>query len=117
MEAVMEEHRAIRRKLMERYAEIRGLLERIASDANKPLDADFEEQAIELWLTVRRIFGACRRLMRRCARWPGMAKTLAACGTRKRPWRLIGSSRTKRHHSGALIRRYFIQHFLLPCFR
>jgi|SRR5262245_33024623 len=47
MEAVMEEHLAIRRKLMGRYAEIRSLLERIASDANKPLDADFEEQAVE----------------------------------------------------------------------
>jgi len=47
MEAVMEEHLAIRRNLMERYAEIRSLLERIASDANKPLDADFEEQAVE----------------------------------------------------------------------
>jgi DnaK suppressor protein len=47
MEAVMEVHSAVRQKLTERYAEIRGRLERIASDANKPLDADFEEQAVE----------------------------------------------------------------------
>jgi RNA polymerase-binding transcription factor DksA len=47
MEAVMEVHSAVRQKLTERYAEIRGRLERIAGDANKPLDADFEEQAVE----------------------------------------------------------------------
>ncbi len=43
----MEAHPAVRRKLTERYEEIRGILERIARDANKPLDADFEEQAVE----------------------------------------------------------------------
>jgi RNA polymerase-binding transcription factor len=43
----MKELLAIRQKLTERYAEILGRLERIASDANKPLDADFEEQAVE----------------------------------------------------------------------
>jgi RNA polymerase-binding transcription factor len=47
MEAVMEAHPAVRRKLTERYAEIRGRLERITCDVNKPLDADFEEQAVE----------------------------------------------------------------------
>ena len=43
----MEKHSTIRQKLTERYEEIQDRLERIASDANKPLDADFEEQAIE----------------------------------------------------------------------
>ena len=43
----MEAHPAVRQKLTERYAEIRGRLERIARDANNPLDADFEEQAVE----------------------------------------------------------------------
>src|SRR5262249_29531369 len=43
----MEKHPAIRQKLTERHAEIRSHLARISSDANKPLDADFEEQAIE----------------------------------------------------------------------
>jgi DnaK suppressor protein len=47
MEAAMEVHPAVRQKLTERYAEIRGRLERIARDANKLLDADFEEQAVE----------------------------------------------------------------------
>jgi RNA polymerase-binding transcription factor len=47
MEAVMEAHPAFRQKLTERYMEIRGRLERIARDADKPLDADFEEQAVE----------------------------------------------------------------------
>jgi RNA polymerase-binding protein DksA len=47
MEAVMEAHPAVRQKLTERYAEIRGRLERIARDSDKPLDADFEEQAVE----------------------------------------------------------------------
>jgi DnaK suppressor protein len=47
MEAVMEAHPTIRQKLMERYSGIRGRLERIASEVNKPLDADFEEQAAE----------------------------------------------------------------------
>jgi RNA polymerase-binding transcription factor DksA len=47
MEAVMEAHPAVRQKLTERYAEIRGRLERIACDVNQPLDADFEEQAVE----------------------------------------------------------------------
>jgi RNA polymerase-binding transcription factor DksA len=47
MEAVMEVHPAIRTKLTERYAEIRGRLERIGRDASKPLDADLEEQAVE----------------------------------------------------------------------
>ena len=43
----MEAHPAIRQKLTERYAEIRERLERIACDAGKPLDADFEEQAVQ----------------------------------------------------------------------
>ena len=43
----MEVHPAVRQKLTERYAEILGRLERIDRDANKPLDADFEEQAVE----------------------------------------------------------------------
>ncbi|MCI0391439.1 MAG: TraR/DksA family transcriptional regulator [Acidobacteria bacterium] len=46
----MEEHAAIRQKLTERYAEIQNRLARIVSDvrhANKPLDADFAEQAVE----------------------------------------------------------------------
>lgn len=43
----MEVHSSVRQKLTERYAEIRRRLERIARDANKPLDADFEEQAVE----------------------------------------------------------------------
>jgi len=47
MEAVMEAHPAVRRKLTERYSEIKGRLERIACDVNQPLDADFEEQAVE----------------------------------------------------------------------
>jgi DnaK suppressor protein len=47
MEAIMEAHPEVRRKLTERYAEIRWRLERIARDADKPLDADFEEQAVE----------------------------------------------------------------------
>jgi RNA polymerase-binding transcription factor len=50
MEVVMEEHLAIREKLTERYAEIRNRLERITRDvrhASKPLDPDFEEQAVE----------------------------------------------------------------------
>ncbi len=50
MEAVVKQQLAVRQKLAERYAEIRGRLEKITSDArraNKPLDADFEEQAVE----------------------------------------------------------------------
>jgi RNA polymerase-binding transcription factor len=47
METVMEVHPAVRQKLTERYAEILGRLVRIDRDANKPLDADFEEQAVE----------------------------------------------------------------------
>ena len=43
----MEAHPAIRQKLTERYAEIWGRLERIAREAGNPLDADFEEQAVE----------------------------------------------------------------------
>jgi DnaK suppressor protein len=46
----MEEDLAIRQKLTERYAEIRNRLERITRDvrhAGKPLDPDFEEQAVE----------------------------------------------------------------------
>jgi RNA polymerase-binding protein DksA len=43
----MEAQAAVRQKLTERYAEIQGRLEKIAMDANKPLDADFEEQAVE----------------------------------------------------------------------
>jgi RNA polymerase-binding protein DksA len=47
MEAVMEARAAILQKLMEIHEEIRGRLERVADDANKPLDADFEAQAVE----------------------------------------------------------------------
>jgi RNA polymerase-binding protein DksA len=47
MEAVMEAHPAVRQKLTERYAEMRGRLERINRDSDEPLDADFEEQAVE----------------------------------------------------------------------
>ena len=43
----MEALSTVRQNLTERYAEIRGHLEKIALDANKPLDADFEEQAVE----------------------------------------------------------------------
>jgi RNA polymerase-binding transcription factor len=43
----MENHPAIRQKLTGRYAEIQNRLEKITNDANKPLDADFEEQAVE----------------------------------------------------------------------
>lgn len=43
----MENLTSIRQKLTERYAEIRNRLDRISSDANQPLDPDFEEQAIE----------------------------------------------------------------------
>ena len=43
----MEARAAILQKLTELHEEIRGRLERIAADANKPLDADFEEQAVE----------------------------------------------------------------------
>jgi RNA polymerase-binding protein DksA len=47
MEAVMEARVAILQKLTDLHEEIRGRLERIAADANKPLDADFEGQAVE----------------------------------------------------------------------
>jgi RNA polymerase-binding transcription factor DksA len=47
MEAFMEARAAILQKLTELREEIRGRLERIAGDAKKPLDADFEEQAVE----------------------------------------------------------------------
>jgi len=47
MEAIMKAHPTVRQKLTERYAEIMGRLERITRDAGKPLDADFEEQAVE----------------------------------------------------------------------
>jgi RNA polymerase-binding protein DksA len=47
MEEVMKVHPAVRQKLTERYAEILDRMERIAGDANKPLNPDFEEQAVE----------------------------------------------------------------------
>ena len=46
----MQEHQIIRQNLTIRYAEIEARLARITSDARHadgPLDADFEEQAIE----------------------------------------------------------------------
>jgi DnaK suppressor DksA-like protein len=43
----MAKHQEIRQKLAGRYAEIQHRLEKITNDANKPLDADFEEQAVE----------------------------------------------------------------------
>lgn len=46
----MKKQQAIRQKLTARYAEIQARLARIVSDerrANKPLDADFAEQAVE----------------------------------------------------------------------
>ena len=46
----MQKQQAIREKLTARYAEIQARLVRIISDerhANKPLDADFAEQAVE----------------------------------------------------------------------
>jgi RNA polymerase-binding protein DksA len=43
----MEAHPAVRQKLTERYAEMRGRLERINRNSDEPLDADFEEQAVE----------------------------------------------------------------------
>ena len=43
----MEARVAILQKLTDLHEEIRGRLERIAADANKPFDADFEEQAVD----------------------------------------------------------------------